>query len=106
MGTLDLPPHLVASSPPPTPPIPQFWLRQRAAGCGRAVKTPGGSGSPMYSPRHAGIGGAKIQHRLRSTAPFAAGFRGDQSAINHEDIMHANDYQKLRLEEAEASQAA
>jgi hypothetical protein len=33
-------------------------------------------------------------------------FYFSQSAINHEDIMHANDYQKLRLEEAEASQAA
>ncbi|KAF2950137.1 hypothetical protein DAI22_01g143100 [Oryza sativa Japonica Group] len=32
--------------------------------------------------------------------------QGIHSAINHEDIMHANDYQKLRLEEAEASQAA
>uniref|UniRef100_A0A0E0QG19 Uncharacterized protein n=1 Tax=Oryza rufipogon TaxID=4529 RepID=A0A0E0QG19_ORYRU len=60
----------------------------------------------------------------RSTAPLPPGLRGEQttgkirdvaieekayhqqSAINHADIMHANDYQKLRLEEAEASQAA
>ncbi|BAH94185.1 Os08g0236900, partial [Oryza sativa Japonica Group] len=60
-------------SSPPTTPLPQFRLRRRAAGCGRAVKTPGGCGSPVYSPRHAGIGGAKILHRLRSTAPLAAG---------------------------------
>jgi DNA excision repair protein ERCC-6 len=40
-------------------------------------------------------------------SPFCAqGIHFSQSAINHEDIMHANDYQKLRLEEAEASQAS
>uniref|UniRef100_A0A0E0I8R1 Uncharacterized protein n=1 Tax=Oryza nivara TaxID=4536 RepID=A0A0E0I8R1_ORYNI len=41
---------------------------------------------------------------MEQSPPITGHGRRLPSAINHADIMHANDYQKLRLEETEASQ--
>uniref|UniRef100_A0A0E0QFZ8 Uncharacterized protein n=1 Tax=Oryza rufipogon TaxID=4529 RepID=A0A0E0QFZ8_ORYRU len=79
-------------------------VRRQAASCRCAISAP--SAILSAASATAAAGRRQASARARSTAPSPPGLHGEQSAINHEDIMHANDYQKLRLEEAEASQAS
>uniref|UniRef100_A0A0E0EJF9 Uncharacterized protein n=1 Tax=Oryza meridionalis TaxID=40149 RepID=A0A0E0EJF9_9ORYZ len=119
-ATLDLASPSLSSRPlSPMAALPD--VRRQAASCGCAISAPGGPASIGRGLRGIGDGGGLAARSFNSgqihpAISFTTGkIRGvaieekayhQQSAINHADIMHANDYQKLRLEDAEASQAA